>query len=134
MNGHKVGHKGTTPLCPPSYDRGVRWRSQLLGPDARPVGLPGPDYDRSKARSTGKVVLPLHVRWSEPSVTYDLDDPADIRRVYEQVMREGTVEDIQEYIDADRVVELWEELVLPTGVRRRWAEWLQTNRRIHVRC
>jgi hypothetical protein len=67
-------------------------------------------------------------------VTYDLDDPADLRRVYEQVMREGTVEDIQEYIDADRVVELWEELVLPTGVRRRWAEWLQTHRRIHVRC
>jgi hypothetical protein len=49
-------------------------------------------------------------------------------------MREGTVEDIQDYVDEVRVVELWEELVLPIGVRRWWAEWLQSNRRIHVRC
>jgi len=111
-------------LGPPSYDRGVRWRSQLLGPDARPVSLPGPDCDRSKTLPGGKVVSPSHIRWSEPSVTYDLDDPADLLRVDEQVMREGAVEDIQEYIDAERVVELWEELVLPTGVRRRSLEKL----------
>lgn len=112
----------------------MRWRSQLLGPDARPVALPGPDYERRRVRSTGRVILPVHIRWSEPSVTYDLDDPADVRRVYEQVMREGTTEDIQEYIDADRVAELWDELVLPSGVRRRWAIWLLDHRHIYVKC
>ncbi|MDE3203296.1 MAG: hypothetical protein KGQ66_03630 [Acidobacteriota bacterium] len=67
-------------------------------------------------------------------MTYDLDDPTDVCRVYEQVMREGTPEDIQEYIEADRVVELWDDLVLPSGVRRRWANWLLDHRQIYVKC
>jgi len=92
------------------------------------------DYDRSKVRSAGLVVLPLHIRWSDPVVEYDLEDPGDLRRVYEQVLREGTSEDIQQYIDVDRLTELWDDLVLPAGVRRRWAFWLRDNRGVFVRC
>ena len=116
------------------YDRVVRSRNQLLGPDARPVALPPPDYDRAKVRSRGSVSLPIHIRWSEPAVQYDLKIPADVRRVYEQVLREGTESDVQEYIDVDRLYEPWEELVLPPAVRRRWAWWFRDNRQIVVRC
>jgi hypothetical protein len=112
----------------------VRSRSQLLGPDSRPVALPGVEYDRSKVRSAGLVILPLHIRWSDPVVQYDLEDPRDLRRVYEQVLREGTPEDIQEFIDVDRLCDLWDDLVLPSGVRRRWASWLGDNRGVFVRC
>jgi hypothetical protein len=66
-------------------------------------------------------VLPIHIRWSEPRLRYDLDDPADLRRVYEQVLREGTEDDIQEFIDVDRLGQIWDDLVLPVSVRRRWA-------------
>jgi hypothetical protein len=63
-----------------------------------------------------------------------LEDPRDLRRVYEQVLREGTPEDIQEFIDVDRLCDLWDDLVLPSGVRRRWASWLGDNRGVFVRC
>lgn len=80
------------------------------------------------------MVLPLHIRWSDPVVQYDLADPNDLRRVYEQVLREGTGEDIQEFIDVQRLSELWDDLVLPVGVRRQWAYWLREHRGIFVRC
>jgi hypothetical protein len=92
------------------------------------------DYERSKVRSAGVVILLLHIRWSDPVVQYDLKDPRDLGRVYEQVLREGTTEDIQEFIDVDRLCEVWNDLVLPTGVRRRWAFWLRDNCGIVVRC
>lgn len=85
-------------------------------------------------RTKGSIRLPTHIRWSEPTVEYDLEDPVDLRRVYEQVLREGTPTDIQEFIDVDRLPELWDELVLPPGVRRRWAYWLRDNRWVSVHC
>lgn len=112
----------------------MRQRSQLLGPDSRPVSLPPSNYNRLKVRTTGIVELPLHIRWSGPVLTYDLNDRRDLCRVYEQVLREGTAEDIQEFIDVDRLPGLWEDLVLPPMVRRRWAYWLQDNRHLSVRC
>lgn len=111
----------------------MRTRNRLLGPDARPVALPSSGYDRAKVRSKGIVVLPVHIRWSEPTVRYDLEDPADLRRVYEQVLREGTPEDIQEFIDVDRLPAIWDDLVLPPRVRRRWAYWLQ-DEHVFVKC
>lgn len=80
------------------------------------------------------MVLPLHIRWSDPVVQYDLEDPNDLRRVYEQVLREGTRVDIQEFIDVERLSELWDDLVLPVGVRRQWSYWLREHRGIFVRC
>jgi hypothetical protein len=80
------------------------------------------------------VKLPLHIRWSSPAIQYDLTDPADLRRVYEQVLREGTEDDIQEFIDVEQVPELWDDLVLPQGVRRRWAHWLRDNLKVWVTC
>jgi hypothetical protein len=60
-----------------------------------------------------------------------LDDRADRARVYEQVIREGTEDDVRYYVHADPLRELFDELVLPPLVRRAWAEWLRltTSRR-----
>lgn len=112
----------------------MRQRNHLLGPDSRPVSLPPPDYEPDKVRTTGLVELPFHIRWSGPALTYDLNDRRDLCRVYEQVLREGTPEDIQEFIDVDRLPGLWDDLVLPPAVRRRWTYWLQDNRHVYVRC
>jgi len=75
------------------------------------------------------VELPLHIRWSGPPVTYDLDDRADRARVYEQVLREGTEDDVRFYIDGDRLLELWDELVLPPPVPEAWTSWIEDRRR-----
>ena len=103
-------------------------RSRTLGPAARPVAVPEDLDDPALEKATGRVELPFHIRWSRPSVSYDLDDRADRGRVYEQVLREGTEEDVRYYVDAAKLRELWDELVLPPAVRSAWAGWLRRHR------
>ncbi len=109
-------------------------RSAVLGPAARPVAIPD-DVDRRDARrASGVVVLPPHVRWSGPPRRYDLAQRADRALVYEQVLTEGTDDDVRWFVDVDQLVELWSDLVLPGHVRRAWAEWLKERRGITLPC
>jgi hypothetical protein len=62
-------------------------------------------------------------------MTYDLDDAADRARVYEQVLREGTEDDVRFYIDPDQLAEVFDELVLPASVREAWSVWLGSHGR-----
>lgn len=104
-------------------------RTRELGPDARPVAAPEDLDDPSLPKARGRIELPFHIRWSGPSITYDLDDRADRARVYEQVLREGTEDDVRYYVEADQLRELWADLVLPPPVRRAWAGWFRRHRR-----
>ncbi len=99
-------------------------RNRDLGPATRPVAVPADLDNSSVAKANGRVELPFHIRWSGPPILYDLADRADRARVYEQVLREGTEEDVRRYIDPHELRELFDELVLPPPVRRAWAEWL----------
>jgi hypothetical protein len=87
----------------------------------RPVAVPD-DLGSSMPHASGRIELPLHIRWSGPTLTYDLDDRADRARVYEQVLREGTESDVRFYVEAEQLLDLWDELVLPPAVRDAWAE------------
>lgn len=104
-------------------------RTSTLGPASRPVAVPADLADASVNKARGRVELPLHIRWSGPPVTYDLNDPADRARVYEQVLREGTEDDVRFYIEGDRLLELWDDLVLPPSVRDAWTSWIEGRRR-----
>jgi hypothetical protein len=77
------------------------------------------------AKASGTIELPLHIRWSGAPQIYDLDDRADRARVYEQVLREGTEEDVRHYVDPRALIDLWDELVLPATVRDAWADWIR---------
>lgn len=96
-----------------------RQRSATLGPDARPVAITDDVDDPSIAKAKGKVKLPLRVRWTGVPRQYDLDDPAQRARVYEQVLSEGTEDDIRRFIDVDVLAGTWEQLVLPPGFASR---------------
>ncbi|MGH9231053.1 MAG: hypothetical protein ACRD07_20385 [Acidimicrobiales bacterium] len=78
-------------------------------------------------KARGVVELPLRVRWSGPTKTYDLNDPRDRLRVYEQVLREGNDDDVRRYIDVNELRRLWDELVLPGHVRRAWEVWFRDH-------
>ena len=108
-------------------------RSAEVGPAARPVAIP-PDLDVSRVVEGGVVELPLRVRWSGPPRAYDLADRSDRSLVYEQVMTEGTADDVRRFIDVDEVVALWDDLVLPRHVRRAWAMWLRERRDLTLSC
>jgi hypothetical protein len=85
----------------------------------RPVAVP--DDLGSSVKARGRVELPFHIRWSGPPLSYDLDDGADRARVYEHVLHEGTESDVRFYVEAEQLLELWDELVLPPAVREVWA-------------
>lgn len=110
----------------------ARTRSATLGPAARPVALP--DDMEAGPKAEGRVELPFHVRWSGPPISYDLDDPRDRARAYEQVLREGTETDVMYYVRTDALLEVWDQMVLPPAVRRAWANWLERHRGIRPAC
>jgi hypothetical protein len=100
---------------------------------ARQVRVPH-DLDGAIDKASGKVRLPLHINWSDPDTVYDLNDRKDRASVYEQVLREGTEDDIRRFIRVQELVELWDELVLPDHIRRAWAEWMRKRRGTVVAC
>ena len=71
-------------------------------PAARPVAIPDDLDRRDEPRARGVVVLPLRVRWSGPLRRYDLGQRADRALVYEQVLVEGTEDDVRWFIDVDQ--------------------------------
>ena len=88
----------------------------------------------STRKASGVIELPFHVRWSEPFVTYDLGRREDRIRVYEQVLREGTEDDVRYYIDPDELQVLFEDLVLPSHVRRAWSDWIARHGGTKTAC
>jgi hypothetical protein len=70
----------------------------------------------------GTVELPIWLFW-HPNRTFDLDDLAIRRWVYQIVLREASrPEDLTLYLNGEILVELWPDLRLPKGVRRAWEE------------
>ena len=70
----------------------------------------------------GAVELPLWLFW-QPNRTFDLDDPAIRRWVYQIVLREASrPEDLTRYLNGETLAGLWADLCLPRGVRRAWEE------------
>ena len=99
---------------------------------ARPAVIPDDVDDPAIVKASGRVTLPLHVRWSGPKLSYDLDDRRDRLRVYEQVLREGTADDVRRVIDVDVLIDLWDDLYLPSHVRTAWRSWLRDRRGVSV--
>jgi hypothetical protein len=48
--------------------------------------------------------------------------------VYEIVLREGTGQDISDYVDGALLVDLWPDLILPAPLRRAWQPLIDTVR------
>jgi hypothetical protein len=96
-------------------------------PTARQRRVAVPDDLDDSAPIEGVVHLPLHICWSgQPP--YDLANPRQLCRVYEQVLREGTADDVRHYVRASTLIEVWDDLFLPAYVRVAWEPWLHGRR------
>lgn len=71
-------------------------------------------------QALASVVLPLYLNWSDRGRRFDMRERRQRARVYELVLREGGPSDILTYVDGALLVDLWDELVLPTDVREAW--------------
>jgi hypothetical protein len=70
----------------------------------------------------GVVTLPHHLDWSGHA-EYDLSQPGRLASMYKVVLAEaGTVNDLNAYLNADRLLRLWPTLWLPPQLRQRWEE------------
>ncbi|QDQ99022.1 helix-turn-helix transcriptional regulator [Tomitella fengzijianii] len=98
----------------------VRFRQVFAG-RGRPIIVPSCLPRLPVERALAIVRLPLHLNWSDKGRSFDLSDRRQRARVYETVLREGTETDILEYIDGVLLIDLWDELVLPAGVREEWS-------------
>jgi hypothetical protein len=101
--------------------------SRRTGVASRPVAIPDDVDDPQVTKASGVVELPLNVRWSAPYPAYDLSDRKDRMRVYEQVLTEGTEDDVRRFIDVSELVRLWDDIVLSPHVRAAWRDWLERN-------
>ena len=95
--------------------------TQQTSAHGKPIWVPDRLPRLEVAEALAAVELPLHLNWSTPGRIFNLTSRADRARAYEIVLQEGTAADILAYVDGMLLVDLWEELVLPRGVRSAWA-------------
>ena len=70
--------------------------------------------------TTGTVTLPHHLDWSGRA-DYDLDRPKRLASMYKAVLNEAAkVQDLRDWIDQRKLVELWPRIWLPVRLRDLW--------------
>ncbi|MEZ0167045.1 hypothetical protein AB2L27_20015 [Kineococcus sp. LSe6-4] len=88
--------------------------------DVVPYDVP-PSLDLLTGPTGGHLELPHSVHWG-PSRVVDLDDPSELVWGYQAVVREGTVRQQQELLDAAALVRVWRDLILPVRCRALWED------------
>ncbi|WP_405098425.1 hypothetical protein [Micromonospora sp. NBC_01412] len=100
-------------LQPPADYRSYGDRKPYVLADAL-AALNGP--------TRGVVALPRHLDWSGHA-EYDLSRPRRLASMYKVVLTEAsTVDDLNNWLNADLLLRLWPTLWLPPQLRQRWEE------------
>ncbi|MFE5326260.1 hypothetical protein ACFRCG_07700 [Embleya sp. NPDC056575] len=87
--------------------------------DVRPYALPD-TFAELVGPAEGVVVLPTSLDWT-PKQSYDLADDADVRLLYETVLREATRgEELRRHVNGDLLARVWPRLWLPLRLRVLW--------------
>jgi hypothetical protein len=75
------------------------------------TSLSGPDC--------GMIKLPINLYWG-PDRWYNLLRKSSLREAYQTVLEEGTIKDIQTYINREVLLSIWNDLYLPVRLRMLW--------------
>lgn len=94
----------------------------------RPIWVPDRLPRLDAASALAAVNLPVHLNWSAPGRVFNMGLRADRARVYEVVLQEGRPADVLAYIDGALLADLWDDLVLPRGVRAAWSPVIEASR------
>ena len=89
--------------------------------------VPGSLAELDGPTVSGRVRLPLHLDWSSGR-EYDLEYPADRARVYEIVLREGTLDDLRTFVDPLRLSDTLQRMFLPIAIAEAWRALLDAER------
>lgn len=69
--------------------------------------------------SSGVIDLPRTIYWG-PEEAVDLADLVDIQRMYQAVVRTGTRQEQERWLNRDLLLTAWPSLVLPVRCRTLW--------------
>lgn len=97
----------------------LRWRHVDIG-GGRTASVPDRLPKLSARDAVRRLQMPFHLDWSRPGRHVDLADRRQRARAYEVVLREGRPVDIESIVDGALLIDLWDELVLPSRLRRAW--------------
>ena len=86
--------------------------------DIKPYDTPA-SLDDLRGPAHGTISLPVNVYWG-PDPDVDLDSAAGLTQAYQAVLREGRTIDQEQILNRDRLLEIWDELLLPGRVRSLW--------------
>ncbi|MEJ1116830.1 transcriptional regulator [Paenarthrobacter sp. CCNWLY172] len=67
----------------------------------------------------GVLTLPQHVYWG-PQADCDLGQREGVYKAYQAILREGTRAEQVQLLNADLLLKVWSELMLPVRVRDLW--------------
>lgn len=96
--------------------REIRAQRSQLG---RRFVVPG-TLDELRGPTAGTVRLPDHLAYPDDQV-YDLTLRRDLTRMYATVMYEArSVDDLRAWLNEERLLAVWPELMLPPSLRARW--------------
>lgn len=87
--------------------------------------------DELRGPTSGVIRLPLRLYWSGPdpgSVEWIMTDDQRRARLYEIVLREGSLDDVRALVDGASLVRIWNGLYLPPHVRRAWEPLVESAR------
>ncbi len=76
--------------------------------------------DQLHGPAGGVVELSHSVLWVPGGGRVDLDRPGGLRMAYRAVLNEGTVEDLENVLNRDRLIAVWSDLMLPFRVLEMW--------------
>jgi transcriptional regulator with XRE-family HTH domain len=97
----------------------LHWRPVRIG-GGRVASVPDALPELAPSVALRRFELPLHLAWSRDNRHVNLADRRQRARTYEVVLREGGPDDIAAVVDGTLLVDLWEDLVVPSAVREAW--------------
>jgi len=93
----------------------------------RPYAIPSRTWRLPPKQALATIQAEAHIWWSGPPRVFDLSVREQRLRAYEIILREGTPLDIEAVIDEMLLNEAWNDLVLPSELRRAWQPLIDTH-------
>ncbi|MFT0846609.1 transcriptional regulator [Actinomycetaceae bacterium L2_0104] len=90
--------------------------------DIKPYAAPEGLGELSGPSMGGTLLLDHTISWAPGSSVVHLTSLDDVRFAYRAILSEGTVEQQRQLLNADLLIEVWPDLMLPFRVMQLWQD------------
>lgn len=89
--------------------------------DIKPYMVPD-SLDDLHGPASGVITLPNRIYWQPGSRDFDVEIPIRCQMAYQPILAEGTLDDIQQWINRDLLITHWQAIFMPQRLRRMWQD------------